>query len=87
MWIYAHTNYTLKGYSRLTHEAMQFVKDEITEVPQEVRDHLLGTFPLQFCEVDGRQTASQHSCHLGQHPMYRNRRVGRPPKDRMMRTS
>lgn len=87
MWIYSHTNYTLKGYTWLTHEAVQFVKDEMREVTEEVGIHLLGTYPLQFCQVTARQEAQEHSCPLGQHPDYRNRRLGRPPRNRMMRTA
>ena len=87
MWIYAHTTWMLPGYSRLTHEAIQFMQDEITEVTQEVGQHLLGTHPLQFCEVSERSLAEQHSCPNGTHPNYRNTRLGRPTKDRMMRTA
>ena len=87
MWIYCHTNYTLKGYSRLTHEAVHFIKDEVREVTEEVGRHLLGTYPMQFCQVPGGMEAREHSCPLGQHPDYHNRRLGRPPKDRMMRTA
>ena len=86
MWIYSHTNYTLKGYTRLTHEAVQFTKDAVREVTEEVGDHLLGTYPLQFCRVTARQEAREHSCPLGEHPEYRNRRLARPPRDRMMVT-
>ncbi len=51
MWIYSHTNYTLKGYAHLNHEAIHFVLDEVREVTEEVGVQLLGTFPLQFCQV------------------------------------
>ena len=87
MFIYSHTNHTLKGYSRLTHEAVQFVKNEVREVTEEVGNHLLGTFPLQFCKVPDGSPAQEHSCHLGQHPEYRDREVKRAPRDRMMRTA
>ena len=86
MWIYSHTNYTLKGYTRLTHEAVQFTKDEKREVTEEVGVHLLGTHPLQFCRVAEGSKAQEHSCPLGEHPEYRNRRLARPPRDRMMVT-
>ena len=92
MWIYSHTNYTLKGYTRLTHEAVQFTENEISEVTEEVGNHLLGTHPLQFCQVSMTDTMEKHQtrCALFKkqpQQVYNNRRLGRPPKNRELRTA
>ena len=95
MWIYSHTTWTLRGYTRLTHEAVQFVQDEISEVTEEVGAHLLCTYPLQFCGVDARATVAGHqrACPLSpkhdieEQPTYANRRIPKPPRNRQMRTA
>lgn len=97
MLIYSHVNYTLKGYTWLTHEAIVFLKDEIREVSEEVGTHLLGTHPLEFCQVPKEQTVHDHlaSCpyspkeyrsQLGQQVDYANRRLPKPKRHRQMRT-
>ena len=59
MRIYSHINYTLKGYTRLTHEPVIFEAEMVVAVADSVGEAMLNMHPLEFCPIDER---GNHRC-------------------------
>ena len=84
--VFAHTDYVLRGYTRLTHEAIVFRAGQMQDVPDAVAQHLTGSHPYEFCLLGEGETASQHivRCPLAGGLLYSTSEMEAPPVDRMM---
>lgn len=99
MKVYAHSNYIVRGYTRLTHEAIELHRGEIADVPEQVGLMLVGTHSLEFCAVDDGERAETHVCPywpqragdglapevgIGQPPTYATSDLPAPPVHKQM---
>lgn len=71
MYVVSDGPFILKGYTRLTHEGIQFEPGMAKEVPDHIGEWLLGTYPLSFRQVEVEQ-------------VYPTTEISEPPIDRMM---
>ena len=86
MRIFAHVNHVLRGYTHLTHEAVVFQVDRVSEVSEEIAIHLTGAHPYEFCRLGESETAAQHMarCPFSGRGNYPTTEMEAPPVDRQM---
>ena len=84
--VFAHTDYVLRGYTRLTHEAIVFRAGQMQDVPDAVAQHLTGSHPYEFCLLGEGETASQHiaRCPLSGASSFATSELEAPPVDKML---
>ena len=84
--VFAHTDYVLRGYTRLTHEAIVFHAGQVHDVLLPVAQFVVNQHPYQFCMMGETETAAQHivRCPLSGVSSFATSELEAPPVDKMM---